>query len=37
MARALWTLAAPLARIAWRLAVWSSPLLVWAGTKYIKW
>lgn len=31
LGKALWTLLVPLARLAFRLAVWSSPLLIWAG------
>lgn len=31
LARALWALVVPLARIAVRLVVWCSPLLIWAG------
>ncbi len=31
LVRALWALVVPLARLAFRLAVWCSPLLIWAG------
>ncbi|KAL4430360.1 hypothetical protein ABPG77_002166 [Micractinium sp. CCAP 211/92] len=37
LVRALWALVVPLARLAFRLAVWCSPLLIWAGVKYVKW
>ncbi|KAL4419875.1 hypothetical protein ABPG75_006973 [Micractinium tetrahymenae] len=37
LGKALWAFIVPLARIAYRLAIWCSPLLIWAGTKYIKW
>ena len=29
MAKAAWTVAVPLARFAYRLLVWSSPVLIW--------
>ena len=35
--KAVWTAAVPLAHIAFRLAVWSSPVLIWAFWKWINW
>lgn len=36
-ARALWPLGRGLALLAYRLAVYTSPLLVWAALKYVRW
>jgi hypothetical protein len=37
LAKAAWTVAVPMARLGYRLVVWSSPVLMWAFWKYIKW
>jgi len=37
MAKAAWAAVVPLARVAWRLTVWSSPVLIWAFCKYVNW
>lgn len=36
-AKAVWTAAVPLAHLAWRLLVWSSPVLIWAFWKWVNW